>query len=159
MVDRKAIHSFRHSDLSWFYSAVRLEPRLFDPASVDSSPQISSGLDYPFLQNSNEPSGRPSIMPPAFSHPPGVTFVDDQHTTPLVSSDASIYYGGGEAFSRSRTYSGVSLAALPFHLDHPVLTSDLVPIRTILDLLSRLYHQARSCIRRISAQPHQANVP
>ncbi|KAF9643761.1 trehalase-domain-containing protein [Thelephora ganbajun] len=45
-------------------------------------------------------------MPPAFSHPPGVTFVDDHHTSPLVSSDASVYYGGAEAFSRSRTYSG-----------------------------------------------------
>jgi len=61
-------------------------------------------------------------MPPAFSHPPGVTFVDDHHTTPLIGSDASVYYGGAEAFSRSRTYSGVSP---PFHLDHPAFTSDL----------------------------------
>lgn len=64
-------------------------------------------------------------MPPAFSHPPGVTFVDDHHTTPLVGSDARVYYGGAEAFSRSRTYSAVSLAVLPIHLDHTALMSDL----------------------------------
>ena len=76
-------------------------------------------------------------MPPAFTHPPGVTFVDDHHTTPLVSSDASVYYGT-EAFSRSRTYSAVS-SVLPIHLDHTALMSDLTPIRTIFtitDLLS-----------------------
>ncbi|KAL4064454.1 glycoside hydrolase family 37 protein [Scleroderma yunnanense] len=43
-------------------------------------------------------------MAPVLNHPTSVTFVDDgEHKS--VHVDASIYYGGGESFSRSRTYS------------------------------------------------------
>ncbi|KIK33242.1 glycoside hydrolase family 37 protein [Suillus luteus UH-Slu-Lm8-n1] len=42
-------------------------------------------------------------MAPALNHPTGVTFVDDGHRS--VHVDAATYYGGGEAFTRSRTYS------------------------------------------------------
>lgn len=45
-------------------------------------------------------------MAPAFSHPPGVSFIDDKPVP--VHDDASAYYGGGEYFSRARTYSNVS---------------------------------------------------
>ena len=48
---------------------------------------------------------------------------------PLVNPDASVYYAGAEAFSRSRTYSGVSSPVLPFQLDHPALIHDLTLIR------------------------------
>jgi alpha,alpha-trehalase len=44
-------------------------------------------------------------MAPALNHPAGVTFVDDGHGP--VHVDAATYYGGGEAFIRSRTYSHV----------------------------------------------------
>jgi hypothetical protein len=50
-------------------------------------------------------------MAPAFAHPPGVNFVDDHGEKP-VNVDAAIYYGGEEAYSRSRTYSGVCLTHL-----------------------------------------------
>lgn len=46
-------------------------------------------------------------MAPAILHPPGVSFIDDKDHTP-AQQDAAQYYGGGEYFSRSRTYSGVS---------------------------------------------------
>jgi hypothetical protein len=45
-------------------------------------------------------------MAPALTHPPGVSFVDDHGGKP-VNVDAATYYGGEEAYSRSRTYSGV----------------------------------------------------
>ena len=45
-------------------------------------------------------------MAPAFQHPPGVSFIDDKHAP--VTGDAATYYGGGEYFSRTRTYSNVS---------------------------------------------------
>lgn len=48
-------------------------------------------------------------MAPAFSHPPGVNFVDDHGGKP-VNVDAATYYGGEESYSRSRTYSGVRVA-------------------------------------------------
>ncbi|THH03615.1 hypothetical protein EW145_g6142 [Phellinidium pouzarii] len=51
-------------------------------------------------------------MAPALSHPPGVSFIDDSE--PLaVNVDASTYYGGGEYFSRSRTYSNSQLHGYP----------------------------------------------
>ncbi|KAF9048571.1 alpha,alpha-trehalase-neutral trehalase [Panaeolus papilionaceus] len=46
-------------------------------------------------------------MAPALSHPPGATFVDD-HVRP-TNADAEAYYGGGETYTRSRTYSHASL--------------------------------------------------
>ncbi|CAK5269700.1 unnamed protein product [Mycena citricolor] len=45
-------------------------------------------------------------MAPALNHPAGVTFVEDQAlSSSSAQTDASIYYGGAESFSRSRTYS------------------------------------------------------
>jgi len=44
-------------------------------------------------------------MAPALSHPPGVAFDDHAHRP--VTVDAATYYGGGESYSRSRTYSHV----------------------------------------------------
>lgn len=48
-------------------------------------------------------------MAPALNHPPTVNFLDDYTQRP-INVDASIYYGGGEVHSRSRTYSQVVLA-------------------------------------------------
>ena len=45
-------------------------------------------------------------MAPTLSHPPGVSFIDEKNGP--VNSDAASYYGGGEFFSRARTYSYVS---------------------------------------------------
>ena len=45
-------------------------------------------------------------MAPALNHPPGVTFVDDHIHRP-IHEDAATYYGGGESYTRSRTYSHV----------------------------------------------------
>ncbi|KAI6108140.1 glycoside hydrolase family 37 protein [Pisolithus sp. B1] len=43
-------------------------------------------------------------MAPSLTHPSGVTFVDDgEHGS--VHLEAAVYYGGGETFTRSRTYS------------------------------------------------------
>lgn len=44
-------------------------------------------------------------MAPALNHPSGVTFVEEQPT----DVDAAIYYGGGDSYTRSRTYSTVRL--------------------------------------------------
>ena len=49
------------------------------------------------------------FMAPTLNHPPTVNFLDD-HTHRPINVDASIYYGGGEVHSRSRTYSQVVLA-------------------------------------------------
>jgi alpha,alpha-trehalase len=47
-------------------------------------------------------------MAPALNHPSGVTFIEDaQHKAGHL--DAAAYYGGGESFTRSRTYSHVSV--------------------------------------------------
>ncbi|KAI6006620.1 glycoside hydrolase family 37 protein [Pisolithus orientalis] len=43
-------------------------------------------------------------MAPSLTHPPGVTFVDDGERG-SVHLEAAVYYGGGETFTRSRTYS------------------------------------------------------
>ncbi|KAJ7238582.1 alpha,alpha-trehalase-neutral trehalase [Mycena haematopus] len=43
-------------------------------------------------------------MAPALNHPSGVTFIDDE-ILGTVHVDAATYYGGGESFTRSRTYS------------------------------------------------------
>lgn len=40
-------------------------------------------------------------MAPALNHPTGVTFVEERP----VNVDAATYYGGGESYTRSRTYS------------------------------------------------------
>ncbi len=45
-------------------------------------------------------------MAPVLAHPSGVTFIDEQKP---VDSEAAVYYGGKEQFSRGRTYSAVSL--------------------------------------------------
>lgn len=45
-------------------------------------------------------------MAPALAHPSGVTFIDEQKP---VDTEAAVYYGGKEQFSRGRTYSAVSL--------------------------------------------------
>ncbi|KAJ7649884.1 alpha,alpha-trehalase-neutral trehalase [Roridomyces roridus] len=44
-------------------------------------------------------------MAPALNHPSGVTFVDDHEHGLVGHVDAATYYGGGESFTRSRTYS------------------------------------------------------
>lgn len=49
-------------------------------------------------------------MAPALSHPPNVTFIDEHHRP--VHSEAADYYGGKEHFSRSRTYSAVSMSTI-----------------------------------------------
>ena len=100
-------------------------------------------------------------MAPAFSHPPGVTFIDENHNSPLVS-EPSVYYGAAEAFSRSRTYSAVSFAVLPLFPDRPALMSDLTLIRTIFviaDFFSWVHTSARPRVWRRSSQSDQANVP
>ncbi|KAF8181259.1 alpha,alpha-trehalase-neutral trehalase [Pholiota molesta] len=43
-------------------------------------------------------------MAPTLTHPPGAAFVDEHAHRP-VHADAATYYGGGEAYTRSRTYS------------------------------------------------------
>ncbi|EGN98809.1 glycoside hydrolase family 37 protein [Serpula lacrymans var. lacrymans S7.3] len=43
-------------------------------------------------------------MAPALNHPTNVAFVDEHDLRP-VNVDAATYYGGGESFTRSRTYS------------------------------------------------------
>lgn len=45
-------------------------------------------------------------MAPQLNHPPGVNFVDEQPHRG-IHIDAATYYGGGETFTRSRTYSHV----------------------------------------------------
>ncbi|KAH9998930.1 glycoside hydrolase family 37 protein [Russula vinacea] len=45
-------------------------------------------------------------MVPPLNHPPGMNFVGDpQHEQRPIDADASVYYGGTEYHSRSRTYS------------------------------------------------------
>ncbi|KAJ7592887.1 alpha,alpha-trehalase-neutral trehalase [Mycena floridula] len=44
-------------------------------------------------------------MAPAFSHPSGVAFVEDSDSRPVHVVDAATYYGGGESYTRTRTYS------------------------------------------------------
>ena len=51
----------------------------------------------------------PFVMAPVLNHPTGVTFVDDHDFKP-VNVDAATYYGGGESYTRSRTYSHVGSA-------------------------------------------------
>lgn len=46
-------------------------------------------------------------MAPVLNHPTSVTFVDDANRS-SVNVDAATYYGGGEVYTRSRTYSHVS---------------------------------------------------
>jgi hypothetical protein len=47
-------------------------------------------------------------MAPSLNHPPGMHFVGDpQHEQRPTDADASVYYGGPEYHSRSRTYSTV----------------------------------------------------
>ncbi|KAH7913530.1 glycoside hydrolase family 37 protein [Hygrophoropsis aurantiaca] len=43
-------------------------------------------------------------MAPALNHPQSVAFIDDAEHRP-VNVDAATYYGGGESYTRSRTYS------------------------------------------------------
>jgi len=59
-------------------------------------------------------------MAPALNHPSGVSFAEERHGQ--VNIDAAAYYGGGETYARSRTYShvGDSLA-----IPEPELTSPL----------------------------------
>lgn len=45
-------------------------------------------------------------MAPVLNHPTSVTFVDDANRS-SVHVDAATYYGGGEVYTRSRTYSHV----------------------------------------------------
>lgn len=51
-------------------------------------------------------------MAPVLTHPAGVNFIDEQKP---VNTDASVYYGGQEQFSRGRTYSAVSQSPVPLH--------------------------------------------
>ena len=52
-------------------------------------------------------------MAPPLNHPPGMNFVGDpQHEQRPIDSDASVYYGGTEYHSRSRTYSTVRFSPL-----------------------------------------------
>jgi alpha,alpha-trehalase len=49
-------------------------------------------------------------MAPLLNHPPGLNFVGDpQHEERPIDADPSVYYGGTEYHSRSRTYSTVSV--------------------------------------------------
>ncbi|KAK0469618.1 alpha,alpha-trehalase-neutral trehalase [Desarmillaria tabescens] len=50
-------------------------------------------------------------MAPVLTHPAGVSFIDDQASRP-VNVDAATYYGGGESFTRSRTYSHVGFSII-----------------------------------------------
>jgi alpha,alpha-trehalase len=59
-------------------------------------------------------------MAPALNHPSGVTFIDDE-TLVTVHVDAATYYGGGESYTRSRTYSHVRRILLGF-LSHSKVT-------------------------------------
>jgi hypothetical protein len=45
-------------------------------------------------------------MAPALNHPAGVSFIDD-HGVTATNVEAAVYYGGGESYTRSRTYSHV----------------------------------------------------
>lgn len=46
-------------------------------------------------------------MAPALHQPLNINFADDPQK--LVNVDAATYYGGGESYARSRTYSAVSV--------------------------------------------------
>jgi alpha,alpha-trehalase len=48
-------------------------------------------------------------MAPVLSHPSRASFVDEFGTKP-INVDAAVYYGGGETYTRSRTYSHVSFS-------------------------------------------------
>ena len=69
-------------------------PRLSSPQPA-SKPFPPERIPYFFLYN----------MAPSLNHPPGMTFFDDH--TQVVNVDASLYYGGSEVHSRTRTYSQV----------------------------------------------------
>lgn len=57
-------------------------------------------------------------MAPSVLHPAGVAFVDDERADKHIHVDAATYYGGGESFTRSRTYSHVRLCSqLVIHLN------------------------------------------
>lgn len=64
-------------------------------------------------------------MAPTVTHPTSVTFLDDHIHRP-VNVDAAAYYGANESYSRSRTYSHVSVSflALPTCANNFFFTSN-----------------------------------
>lgn len=88
----------RHSSrLVQFPPVLRLELHILNPISILSSPQILNKNKHRCLSTPppelNAPHVRTqrsifqlSILPPAFSHPLGVTFVDHHHTTHLSTT-------------------------------------------------------------------------
>jgi len=85
------------------------------PISIHSGSVLSLEPQFPayFSTQVSTPSFLLEVqfifMAPTLNHPPTVNFLDD-HTQRPINVDASIYYGGGEVHSRSRTYSQVVLA-------------------------------------------------
>jgi hypothetical protein len=65
-----------------------------------------------FFLSSYHHASSSTEMAPALNHPSGVTFIDESLGT--VHVDAATYYGGGESFTRSRTYSHVRYNLLEF---------------------------------------------
>jgi alpha,alpha-trehalase len=65
-------------------------------------------------------------MAPLLNHPPGLNFVGDpQHEERPIDSDPSVYYGGTEYHSRSRTYSTVRVHLwLVLRCLHPALVDE-----------------------------------
>lgn len=51
-------------------------------------------------------------MAPALNHPPAASFLDEHDIKP-VHAEPAAYYGGGDSYVRSRTYSHVCLT---FHI-------------------------------------------
>lgn len=66
-----------------------------------------------FFLSSYHHASSSTEMAPALNHPSGVTFIDDD-SLGTVHVDAATYYGGGESFTRSRTYSHVRDNLLEF---------------------------------------------
>lgn len=62
-------------------------------------------------------------MAPTVTHPTSVTFLDDHIHRP-VNVDAAAYYGANESYSRSRTYSHVSVSFLAL----PTSANNFLPL-------------------------------
>lgn len=88
-------------------------------------------------------------MAPSLNHPTGVAFVDD-HDLRAANVDAATYYGGGESYTRSRTYSHVRLRLVFFAM---------ALLKFLLVTYSWVQPEASACLSRGLAFATQTDVP
>lgn len=92
-------------------------------------------------------------MAPALNHPTGVTFVDDHDVHRPGHVEAETYYGGGESYTRSRTYSHVRVipehrCSVPHFLIAPLVSSPRVQPQEGTCLPGRLASETATHVAR-----------